>query len=80
MPPLSHAPITEKGSQPMSLTVTHPADRTQESPARVVSLEERRAGLVNVAAQLEEAFQRGWAECARQHGWHLSAVPAGGAS
>lgn len=61
-------------------TVTALPDRTPALPARVASLEERRAGLVNVAAQLEEAFQRGWAECARQHGWHLSAVPAGGAS
>jgi hypothetical protein len=64
----------------MSLTVTHTPDRTPALPARVVSLEEHRAGLVNVAAQLQEAWDRGYAECARQHGWHLSAVPAGGAS
>jgi hypothetical protein len=48
-------------------------------------MEERRAGLANIAAQLEEAFQRGRASVfaeaeAAGRPPHLSAVPAGGAS
>jgi hypothetical protein len=72
----------------MSLTVTQAPDRTPVRPVRVVSMEERRAGLANVAAQLEEAWERGYAECARRYNLpqaagrprHLSAVPAGSAS
>lgn len=72
----------------MSLTVTQAPDRTPARPVRVASMEERRAGLVNIAAQLEEARERGYNECARRYGHpqvvsrtrHLSAVPAGGAS
>jgi ribosomal protein S14 len=51
-------------------------------------MEERRAGLANIAAQLEEARERGYNECARRYGHpqavsrplHLSSVPSGGAS
>jgi hypothetical protein len=75
----------------MVMTVTQTPDRTQARPvrARLAAVEERRtAGLVNIAGQLEEAFQRGYAECARRHGIpqaasrprHLSAIPGGGAS
>jgi hypothetical protein len=71
-------------------TLTAPPVQTPAHPARVrlAGTEERQeAALLNFAGQLEEAFQRGYAECARRHGLpqaadrprHLSAVPGGAA-
>jgi hypothetical protein len=61
------------------VTVTALPGRTPAHPARVASMEERRA-LASIAAQLQEAWERGeergeelgwargYAECARQFG------------
>jgi hypothetical protein len=67
-------------------TLTALPDRAPVRPARVASVGERQAaGLASIAAQLEEAFQRGRASVfaeaeAASRPRHLSAVPAGGAS
>jgi hypothetical protein len=70
-------------------TVTALPVRTSARPARPVRVastpDRRTAGLVGIAAQLEEAFQRGRASVFAEaevasRPRHLSAVPAGGAS